>query len=312
MSLAKRPSTAKPVGEKYNRGRKPQTAEMRVARGRPANKVKEKGTGMVVSTAVPDAPDWLDSAAKQEWDRVTKYLKVLKRVTLLDLQSLAVYCSSLAIFGEAIRPLLIDREPLWGFVAGRAKPATLSGVALRHAEIVIELAGKFGLTARTRHLDHADTGRPLVPEELHELRGNPSKKKLGRTKTVERIGEWSEADCAAPYWFDKRAKAEWVRLIEQFKNLDLWTPLDVAVLSIGCGCYSLVAKCADRMRDERLTVANQESDGSVENPLLTIYARHWKICESVWKEYGLTPVDRVRFPGQVAEVDKPKLAVYLA
>lgn len=312
MPFSKRESTAKPVGEKYNRGRKPQTAAMRVARGRPANKVKEKGSGMVVSTAVPDAPDWLDTQARQEWDRIAKYLRAIKRVTLLDLQSLSIYCSSLGIFGEAIRPLLIDREPLWAFVSGRAKPATLSGVALRHAEIVIELAGKFGLTARTRHLDHADTGRPLVPEELHELRGNPSKKKLGRTKTVERIGEWSEADCAAPYWFDPRAKAEWLRLVEQFKNLDLWTPLDVAVLSVGCGCFSLVAKCADRMRDERLTIANQESDGSVENPLLTIYARHWKICESVWREYGLTPVDRARFPGQVAEIDKPKLAVYLA
>ena len=312
MGIAKRPSTAKPVGEKYNRGRKPQTAEMRAARGRPAMKAKEKPLGMVVSTAVPDAPDWLDTAARDEWHRIAKYLKTMKRVTQLDLQSLSVYCTSFAIFGEAIRPLLIDREPLWGFVAGRARPATLAGVALKHAEIVIELAAKFGLTARTRHLDHSDAGRPLVPDELHELRGNPSKKKLGRTKTVERLGEWSEADCAAPGWFDPRAKAEWERLIGQFTNLDLWTPLDVAVLAVGCGCFSLLAKCADRMRDERLTVANQESEGSTEHPLLVIFSRHWKICEAVWKEYGMSPVDRVRFPGQVAEVDKPKLAVYLA
>jgi P27 family predicted phage terminase small subunit len=312
MSLAKRPSTAKPVTEKYNRGRKPLTAGQRVARGRPPAKAKEKSAGMAVATSLPDPPEFLDQLAREEWNRLGKYLVAMKRVTQLDVQSLSVYCSSFAMFGQAIRPLLIEREPLWGFVSGRARPATLAGVTFKQAEIVIELAGKFGLTARTRHLDHADTGRPLLPDELHELRGNPSKKKLDRTKTVERLGEWSEADCSAPYWFDKRAKEEWLRLIGQFENLNLWTPLDVAVLAVGCGCFSLVAKCSEKLKDASLTVANKQSDGSVEHPLATIYAKHWRICELVWKEYGLSPVDRARFPSQVAEVGgKQKLSVYL-
>lgn len=312
MGIAKRASTAKPVTEKYNRGRKALTAEQRVARGRPPAKVKEKPAGMSVPTALPAAPEFLDDLAREEWERIGKYLVAMKRVTQLDLQSLAVYCSSFAMFGQAIRPLLIEREPLWCFVSGRAKPATLAGVALKQAEIVIEVAGKFGLTARTRHLDHADRGRPLLPDELHELRGNPSKKKLDRTKTVERIGEWSEADVKQPYWFNRVAADEWSRLVKQFENLNLWTPLDLAVLSVGCGCFALVAKCAEQLKDASLTVANQETEGSVEHPLATIYAKHWRVCELVWREYGLSPVDRVRFPGQVTEVGgKAKLSVYL-
>lgn len=312
MVAAKRESTAKPVTEKYNRGRKPLTPEQRVARGRRPLKAKEKPVGMSVPIEIPTAPDWLDSDALAEWNRIGKYLQAMRRVSQLDSQSLAVYCSSFAMFGQAIRPLLIEREPLWGFVGGRAKPATLSSVAFKQAEIVIELAGKFGMTARTRHLDHADTGRPLQPDELHELRGNPSKKKLSRAKTVDRIGDWSEQDVCAPYWFDAIAKVEWERLIKQFENLSLWTPLDLAAMAVGCGCFSLVAKCANKLRDCQLTVAIQKGEGSVEHPLATMYAKHWRICEMVWKEYGLSPVDRARFPGQVvAQGGKPKLAVYL-
>jgi phage terminase small subunit len=315
MAFEKRESTAKPVTEKYQRGRKSQTPAIRAARGRPLLKAKEKPAGMQVEPCLVDPPEMLDDAGRKEWQRVGRYLLKLRRVSALDLQSLAVYCTSLSVFGEAIRPLLIEREPLWGYVAGRAKPNVLSSVALRHAEIVLDVATKFGLTARTRHLDHADTGRPLVPDELHEMRGNPSKKKLGRTKAAERIGQWDAEDVDPPFWIDRDrvARAEWMRLVDQFENLELWTPLDVGPMAVGCGCFALIAKCAKQFQSQPLTLPLQDAEGCVEHPLSVIYGKHWRVCESVWKEYGLSPVDRVRFPGAVAEVaGKPKLSVYLA
>lgn len=299
----------KPLTEKYNRGRNAQTPAMRMARGRPPKKAKDKPTGMKVATVLPDPPEYLEPAARAEWIRLGKYLVAMRRVSELDLQALTIYSTSLTLFGECIRPLLIARSPLWGEVNGRPKPSKLESVAERHALIVLDLCEKFGLTARTRHLDHADRGRPGMPDELHELRGNPAKKKLGRTKTVDRL-EWDAADVVPPGWFDRNALDEWYRLINQFETLDVWTPLDVAAISIGCGCYSLLIKCVTQIADEPPTLGIRDAEGHVEHPLSQIYGRHWKICERVWREYGMTPVDRARFAGSVVDPEKPKLSVY--
>ncbi len=71
------------------------------------------------------------------------------------------------------------------------------------------------MTARTRHLDHADTGRPALPNELHELRGNPSKKQLKASLSAEVQSEWNANDIQEPYWFDRTANNEWHRLLNR-------------------------------------------------------------------------------------------------
>ncbi len=185
-------------------------------------------------------------------------LHFTRRVSEFDRQSLAAYCTSWVCYGESIRPLLIGRQPLYGIVGGKPRPSKLEEVARHHAAIVIAMARRFGMTARTRHLDQADTGRPALPDELHELRGNPSKKQL-KTPLVEyTVGGWSEDDMAMPGWFDRVAMEEWQRLTTAYTNINMFTPLDYSVLAVACATWSLYLRANEQSQNEGLIALNRE------------------------------------------------------
>jgi P27 family predicted phage terminase small subunit len=299
---------------KGRRGRDPLTDTQRRALGRPPKRTAtDKVPGLSVSTELPEPPDVLDEDAREEWNRVGRFLKFTRRVSELDRQSLASYCISWSMYGEAIRPLLIGRQRLWSDVGGRPKPAKLEEVARHHAAIVIEEARRFGMTARTRHLDHADTGRPALPNELHALRGNPSKKQLKGSLAEHTIGSWELADIQQPHWFDRTATQEWIRLLETYTNINLFTPMDVTVLAIACGTWALYCKAAEQIRTQGL-IGITDKGAAVEHPLSLIMRRQRDILKEIWIDYGMTPVDRRRFKhsgGATEGTDKKPFKVYL-
>lgn len=285
-------STKKTRGRKLGTGL---TDTQRRALGRPPKRRDlDKTPGLSVPVSLPDPPDVLDQVAREEWVRVGRFLKFTRRVSDCDRQSLAVYCASWSAYGEAIRPLLISRQPLWGFVLGKPRPSKLEEIARRHAMIVINIARRFGMTARTRHLDHADTGRPALPDELHELRGNPSKKHLKGSLAKFTVGGWDAADIEQPGWFDRTAILEWQRVVTAYDAIHLFTPLDASVLAIGCATWSLYSKA---IRDIESTgfVALTDKGAALEHPLSYIMRHQLDIMREIWIDYGMTPLDRRRF-----------------
>lgn len=299
---------------KGRRGRDPLTDTQRRALGRPSKSHGvDKIPGLSIPTELPAAPDVIrsDESALEEWNRVGRFLQFTRRVSLIDRQALTTYCVSWSLFGQAIRPLLIGRQALWGEVNGRPRPAKLEEVARRHAAIVIEQARRFGMTARTRHLDHADTGRPALPNELHELRGNPSKKQLKASVGAEVQSEWNADDIQEPYWFDRKANNEWHRLLDSLTNINLFTPLDYSVLAIGCGCWALYSKALQELQSTGL-IGAVEDGSAVEHPLSVIVRRQREIMQQVWIDYGMTPLDRRRFKHSGAtETTKKRFKVYI-
>jgi len=293
-------------------GRKALSPAMRAATGRPLKKQTDRVPGLSAPTSLPAAPSVLDDAGREEWDRIGRFLVATRRVSELDMQSLTSYCLSWSLFGQSIRPLLIGRKPLWSFVGDAAKPrpSKLEDVARHHALIVIDIARKFGMTARTRHLDHANTGRPALPNELHELRGNPSKKNL-KAKFTEQVGDWEPADVMEPYWFDRTARDEWYRLIAKLDKLELWTPLDLAVVAIGCSCWSLSVRAFEQLKHEDPIILGDKG-ASTEHPLSLIVRRQLEVLDEVWRDFGMSPLDRARFKHAGGDSHgKPKLSVYL-
>lgn len=300
----------KPRGRKRGSGL---TDTQRRALGRPAKRRDlDKIPGLSVPVALPDPPEQLDSIAVEEWNRVGKFLSFTRRVSELDRQSLAAYCISWSAYGDAIRPLLIGRQPLYGHINGKPRPSKLEEVARNHAAIVIETARRFGMTARTRHLDHADTGRPALPDELHELRGNPSKKNLKTPLAEYTVGGWSAEDIAMPSWFDRIAMEEWQRLTETYVKINMFTPLDYSTLAVACATWSLYLKAYEQLSDESL-IALTDKGAAVEHPLSLIMRRQLDILKEVWIDYGMTPLDRRRFKhsGTGGGEQKKRFKVYL-
>jgi P27 family predicted phage terminase small subunit len=274
------------------KGRKALTPEQKVAK----NKVAGRGGPLVAVAALPDAPAELSPAAVAEWLRVGPYLLATDRVAAVDLQSLAAYCTSFTLFCEAMAELLAGESPapLWGMSNRRPKPSVFAEIAAKHGRETVYFARKFGMTARTRHLDHYLTGRPATPQEIHDLKGTEKRRKP-RGRTVKSI-EFPESAVSCPVWMglSGTASREWSRLVDQLVALDLWTPLDVGPVTVGCGSFALVLACCEKLKEESMGIEVGEGV-ACQNPLLAIRSRHIQLCEDVWKDYGMTPYDRLNF-----------------
>lgn len=275
------------------RGRKALTPEQKAAK----NRVAGRGSPLAAPTAMPFAPEELNLSAVTEWLRIGEYLKLTDRVALVDQQALVAYCSGYALYCDAIAKLLIDHEPYWGLSNKRPKPSVYATIAATHGREVLRFARKFGMTARCRHLDQRVTGRPATPQEIHNLRGTEKRRKPSRGMT--KSAEFSAKSVMPPRCISscEAAQREWVRLVEQLESLDLWTPLDVAAVTICVSSFALVLSCCEKLKDEEsepMAIATGEGAAS-QNPLLEIRSKHLELCEDVWKDYGMSPYDRLNF-----------------
>lgn len=297
----------KALTESQARGRAGSAVGKWAGRGRPATE-KPLPKGLKVDTVLPVPPESMHESAKREWERVGRYLELTDRVSKLDMQAMMVYCTSYNVFGRSLRPMLVDRQPLWSHVKGKPSPNVLAGLTAQHGKIMFETALRFGMTARTRHLDFVTgAGRPALPSQIHELRGSGSL----RAKRKPLPKTWDDDAVEMPSWLnDKRSAAEWNRMVGVLDNLELWTPLDVGVIAVSIGCYSLMAKCAEMLDRQGLAVANLKG-GANEHPASSIYRTHYHLLNIIWKEYGMTPHDRMQFePAQGEQQGKVKLTVY--
>lgn len=292
------------------RGNKPLTETQRKekrGRGRPANEPLPESPGLVVDAYLPQPPDTLSQDAQKEWSRVGEYLLLIGSVSRLDTQALAAYCASYIMFADSMRPLVIGRQPIWGEVNDKPQPSKLASVAYEHGLIVLEMARKFGMTARTRHLDHAEgVGRPATPRQILGLKLS---RKFDRHETLP---EWSPESVAMPGWFDPISAKEWKNLVRSLAANDLWTPLDVGPVAVLCASVSLITRCIQDLACEPMTLSIGGTKAGVEHPLSQVYRKQLALCESIWRDYGMTPYDRKKFVHVDGQLQgKPKLGVYL-
>lgn len=279
--------------EKYTgkKGRKALTPAQKAQK----NRVVGRGEPMRAAAELPEPPSQLSLEALAEWERVGSYLLLTERVANVDRQSLAAYATSFSLYCGAMEELLVNGQPLWGLSNMRPKPSVFSEIAWDHGRQTMRLARAFGMTARCRHLDQRVTGRPATPQEIHDLRGTEKRRKpKGRTyKSID----FPEQSVRPPEWFSlcELAGREWSRLVGQLSALDLWTPLDVAAVTIGCASFALSLMCCDLLKTDEQTAIEIGEGVAVKNPLLVIRSRHVELCNEVWKDYGMTPLDRVNF-----------------
>ena len=256
------------------------------------------GGPMRAPAELPPPPDELTEGGKAEWDRVGRYLLACQRVAAVDYQALTVYCASVCTYNQAVAYLLTDQQSLWGYTGGdtpKPKRSVFSDIAADSGWDIISLARKFGMTARTRHLDHRRTGRPALPDEIHSLRGTSPRhprKRRGMTKLIQ----WPAESVIPPSWMLQcpAALRLWDRLIDSFSTLDLWTPLDHGPITVACASFALYLKATKELDIEGLAIQMEDS-AAVAHPLLRFRSQHFELVQRVWEDYGMSPYDRNNF-----------------
>lgn len=299
-----------------SKGRKPLTDSMRRAKGRPPKPREEDHPGLSIPASIPDCPPQLNEAARNEWIRISPYLLSARRVGQVDRQSLAGYCIAYAYWQDAARAILVQSLPLedswsklWGYTsAEKPRAVKMVDIFLKYGAEVINSAARFGMTARTRHLDHKDTGRPSLPDELHEVRGNPSRKKL-RGAYVDAITEVACKEEPPAGILDDESHDEYLRLMHQLDKINLFTVFDVAPLAVAAGTWGLAIMASQELNDSTLDLPTP--DMAVEHPCSKIFRLSQVLLAASWKEYGMTPLDRKRFQstGTAETAFKPKVYV---
>ena len=141
------------------RGPKPQPTHLRLLRGNPGKRpVNPDEPEPELCRTCPDAPDFLNAYATDEWYRVAEELHRLKLLTVVDLGPLAAYCYMYAQWRQASEALqkLADNDPVThGMLVKRDNNLAqnpLVVVARRAAADMVRYASEFGFTpaARTR------------------------------------------------------------------------------------------------------------------------------------------------------------------
>ncbi len=131
------------------RGRKPKPTLLKVLDGNPGKRPIDNSEPHP-SEGVPDRPDWLDTEARAEWNRVTVELTDMGMLTLADRAALAAYCTAWSRWVEAEAMVkkfgTIVKSPERGFPM---KSPYLS-IADQALETMRKLMVEFGLTPSSR------------------------------------------------------------------------------------------------------------------------------------------------------------------
>jgi P27 family predicted phage terminase small subunit len=140
------------------------------------------------------------------------------------------------------------------------------------------------------------SGRRSLPKVLHELHGNPSKKRLQDIEEPETRGPLGRP----PRCLDKDARAVW---------LDLQDVMPVAVLA-SCDLPLVTAYCQAVAQHHRAVIALRETGGAVItgaeggmaiNPLSRVVDRQALLILRLGSELALTPTARAGMAARIAQ-----------
>ncbi|RZJ19113.1 MAG: phage terminase small subunit P27 family [Brevundimonas sp.] len=166
------------------RGRKPDPASVKVAKGNPSR--RRIGVDPVVQPARPGAvqpPTWLKGDGLKVWDRLSPRLELLKLLTPVDAEAFGRYCRNFARWLKMQERLDTEGE-IYEIVTAsgtvrRPDPAYMIGDRLERQLISAE--DRFGLNPAERQRLFAS--RATTPDPAGDLFG--SRPEPGSSKTDE-------------------------------------------------------------------------------------------------------------------------------
>lgn len=143
-------------------------------------------------------------------------------------------------------------------------------------------------------------GRPPKPTKLKILNGNPGRRPLPKNE----FQPAQTGEPRVPHGLSKTARAEYRRLLNQYRGTGLLTHLDRAGLAMLCEEYAIWVH-AVRMAHAIGPVVETTNGNLIQNPWLGIANRAQAEYRRWCTEFGLTPVARVRLsmPEQKGEDD---------
>ena len=125
-----------------SRGTKPKAPQLRILNG---NASKRPISEARVVASIPKAPVILTADARREWNRITKELGALNKLTQLSLSDLTGYCVWLARAFKADAKLKREGEVLKGQRNGGSYQNPWLAVSKRAWEQVAKFATRLGL-----------------------------------------------------------------------------------------------------------------------------------------------------------------------
>lgn len=261
---------------------------------------KNENHDWTISPPSLPVPEHLTEEARNEYERIGRYLLALGRVSELDYHPLANYCLSWAAFSRIMKEELADPWiPLYEPGPKGEVAHTLINPLLKYAKTLIHAAERFGMTARTRSLE--GVARQAKSTAIKKLLGNQRKvatSKLERS-VIPFIDGWEQADIEPPDWMSTRAKTEYQKLGKSLENLDLFTPLDRGPLVVGCCLFDLTLRCSDQLKDLYTHFYDAEgNEFSKSHPLHSVMYEIFKVADIVWKDYGQSPMYRKVLGGE--------------
>ena len=133
-----------------------------------------------------------------------------------------------------------------------------------------------------------NSGRRPQPTALKILRGNPGKRRLPLEPAPAPLDDtW--ADPPPELTGDRRAKAEWRRLVPMLRDCGLISQAERGALISLCQQWSTYLEARVMLKRKGLT-----TDQGRVSPFVDIADRALGHCHRLWHELGLTPSGRAK------------------
>jgi len=151
--------------------------------------------------------------------------------------------------------------------------------------------------------------RKKMPVSIVEARGkkNLTHKEREERKSAEEAIQPSKDKVVAPEWLDEIAKQEWDNVIEDLKEHDIVTNIDVGSLAVCCDAYSQYVQAHKEVAEYGLTVLEETKYGEkrVKNPAVTVQKQYAEIYKQFMSEFGLSPSARLKLVMPKKEEKEP-------
>jgi P27 family predicted phage terminase small subunit len=150
-------------------------------------------------------------------------------------------------------------------------------------------------------------GRKPKPTKTKKRQGNPGKRKLPKGEPQPRaIGT-----AAPPAHLSADARLEWQRMLDELRQQQLLTVLDLGLLAAWCTAWGDYVEAERKIRDQGAVIAGRDG-GMVRNPWVLIRNKSIEQMCRIGGEFGLTPASRPRLDRAVrplgAAHDQPRAA----
>ncbi len=161
-------------------------------------------------------------------------------------------------------------------------------------------------------------GPKPLPNNVHQLRGNPSKKTAAQFR--DGVNAPTEIpDC--PRHLKGPAQKEWKRVTVELEKLGLVSKIDRAALAMYCTAWGRYVHAEEKLLelgDDGL-IETTPNGFQVQGPWLNIANKAMDQCKSFLAEFGMSPSSRSRVtPGEIqgdlfdgTEHEKPSLGTLM-